>query len=329
MKHKNIFIFFYLIFSITILSKNNLKMISPPRLQWNDTIMVIGLGSNASTDKLEEIEKKLKILGFKVKFGNSCYINYGYLAGKDEIRLKDLHDAFSDPEVKAIISLRGGYGSPRLLDKINYDLIRKHPKIFVGYSDVTAMHVAINQLAGLITYHGPMAASNFYYGLDDFTHKSFFDSVMKNKRIGRLLNPENIKMKTLVPGKATGRIVGGNLTMIISTLGTPYEVDTKGKIFFIEESGSRVFEIDRMLTQLRLAGKFDDAAGIIFGNFRDYHGQDTPFSLRDVLEIAESHNKPIIYNFQVGHAVPMVTLPLGAKIFMDADKKIIQIVEKL
>lgn len=326
---KNFILVFYLIITLVSLSKENMKMIFPPRLRWNDTIMVIGLGTNASTDKLEEIERKLKQLGFRVKFGKSCYINYGYLAGSDEVRLQDLHDAFSDPEVKAIVSLRGGYGSPRILDKINYDLIRRNPKIFVGYSDVTAVHVAINQNAGLITYHGPMAASNFYYGLDSFSHKSFFDTVMKNKKVGRLLNPEYISMKTLVPGVAKGRIVGGNLTMLSATLGTPYEVDTKGKIFFIEEAGSRVFEIDRMLTQLRLAGKFDDAEGIIFGRFTDYHGQDTPFTILDMFEIAKESKKPIIYNFQVGHTVPMITLPLGANIFMDAEKKIIQIIEKI
>ncbi|MBZ4683283.1 MAG: muramoyltetrapeptide carboxypeptidase [Fusobacteriaceae bacterium] len=307
----------------------SIEMIAPPRLNWGDTIMIIAPGTNASIDKLEKIEENFKILGFKVKFGESCYINYGYLAGKDELRLKDLHSAFLDDEVKAIIALRGGYGGIRLLDMIDYDMIRKHPKIFVGYSDMTILHIALNQKAGLITYHGPMAASDFYYGLDRFTHNSFFNTVLKGRKVNRIKNPEGEEMKTLVPGQTVGRVVGGNLTMIISTLGTPYEIDTKDKIFFIEESGSKLYEIDRMLNQLRLAGKFKDAKGIIFGDFKDTHEEDTLFKLKDVLKIAIDKNKPIIYNVKIGHSNPKITFPLGAKIYLDSKKKIIEIIDDI
>ncbi|TDT72021.1 muramoyltetrapeptide carboxypeptidase [Hypnocyclicus thermotrophus] len=318
-----------ILFFIIFLQSYSLEMISPPKLNWGDTIMIIAPGTNASIDKLEKIEKNLKTLGFKVKFGKSCFINYGYLAGNDKLRLKDLHSAFLDDEVKAIIALRGGYGSIRLLDMIDYDMIRRHPKIFVGYSDITILHIALNQKAGLITYHGPMAASDFYYGLDKFTHNSFFNTILKGRKKVKIKNPEGEEMKTLVSGQTVGQVVGGNLTMIVATLGTPYEINTKDKIFFIEESGSKLYKIDRMLNQLKLAGKFKDAKGVIFGDFKETHEEDTLFKLKEVLKIAINGKKPIIYNVKIGHSKPKITFPLGAKIYLDSEKKIIKIIDDI
>lgn len=305
------------------------KLIKAKSLNKGDTLCIVAPASPTDKENVKKAKKEVENLGFKVILGKSCLQEYAYLSGSDEIRARDLNNAFSNNKVNGILCLRGGYGSPRILDMIDYDLIKKNPKVFIGYSDITSLHIAINQKSNLVTFHGPMAASNMVENFDEFTRKDFMRAITENKGYN-IENPDKEYIKSLNPGYAEGVITGGNLTLITSSLGTPYEIDTKGKIIFIEEVSERPYKIDRMLTQLRLANKFKEAAGIIFGDFDDCVAKEghKTFELVDMInEIVCTCGKPIIYNVRSGHCKPMITIPLGVKAALDADKCEIKILE--
>ena len=230
---------------------------------------------------------------------------------------------FEDKNIDAILCLKGGYGTPRILDKINYDIIKNNPKIFIGYSDITALHIAFNQICNLVTFHGIMAATVSNW--DEFTYNSFMD-ILDMKENLELKNPEDEELYTLVKGSTNGIIIGGNLSLIANTIGTSYEIDVKDKILFIEEIGESIYKIDRMLTQLELSGKFNDCKGIIFGDFEDCNKErEEDYDLYDLLlNKIKKYNKPCIYNLQSGHCKPMISMPLGVNCELDAtNKKII------
>ncbi|GKX31802.1 muramoyltetrapeptide carboxypeptidase [Vallitalea longa] len=296
----------------------------PQKLVEGDIIGVIAPGSPTTMDKVNKAKNSLEELGFEVKLGESCYEKDTYLAGDDNLRANDVNEMFLDDNVKGIICLRGGYGTSRILNLINYRAIKKHPKVFVGYSDITALHIAFNQLSNMVTYHGPMAG-DMLEGMDEFTKKSFFYSIQAENEIC-INNPKSSNIECLCPGVAKGKIIGGNLSLIISTLGTPYEINTKGKILFIEEVRERPYVIDRLLMQLKHAKKFQDAKGIILGDFKDCvpkENEDSK-SLEEVFnEIIKPLNKPTIYKLKAGHCNPMVTLPFGLNSYMDADRGVL------
>lgn len=302
-------------------------MIFPKNLKVGDTIGIIAPASPFTKYSLEDITVGFKDLGYKIKFGDSVTKSYkGYLAGPDEIRAKDIENMFLDSEVDAILCIRGGYGTPRLLDIIDYNIIANNPKLFIGFSDITALHIAFNQIANLSTIHGIMAGNILEW--DSFTYKSFIDAVtMKNKL--EITNPRNEKLYTLIKGKCAGEIIGGNLSLLVATMGSEYEINTKGKILFIEEVGECIYRIDRMLTQLSLAGKFDDCEGIIFGNFSDCNKNNLEeFEIIDILlDRVKKYNKPCIYNLQSGHCMPMISIPLGTYCKLDATNKIIKLLK--
>ena len=238
---------------------------------------------------------------------------------------------FADDEVDAIVCLRGGYGAMRLLDKIDYDLIARHPKIFVGFSDITALHIALLNRCGLATFHGPMAAANWAgKPLDDFSRDSMYRSLMNAVPAGELSNPPEYPRQMVNPGQAEGLLVGGNLMLIASSLGTPWEIDTKGRIIFIEEVGERTYCVDRMLTQLRLAGKFDECAGVVFGDFADCPVEYPEFGLtleEIIRDVVAPCGKPIFTGLRCGHCTPKLTLPFGVKCRMDAEKCTLTVLE--
>ena len=299
-------------------------MIKPKPLKKGDTIGLIGPSSPTPIERIKPTIDSLKDLGFNVVVGESCYGTYGYLSGDDALRAKDINEMFKNKYIDGIWCIRGGYGTPRILDKLDYDTIRENPKVFIGYSDITALHIAINQKCNLVTYHGPMASTEVFYKLDDFTKDYLYKNIMRDENIGLIKNPEGIDIETLVPGKCEGMITGGNLALISSLIGTPYEIDTVGKILFIEDIGEEPYRIDRMLTQLRLSGKLDDAVGFILGNFNDCEPEEREKSLtlKDVFnDIILPLKKPTISNLMVGHCNPMITLPYGVKARLDADKK--------
>ena len=280
-------------------------MITPAPLKKGDTVAVLSASGPTNKTKLSNGIRELEALGLKVVPMESCYTNHGtYLAGLDGQRLHDLHTAFADKNISGIIMARGGYGAARLLPYIDYNLIRQNPKVFVGFSDVTALHIAINQFSNLVTYHGPMTASCLgNEELHPLTLASLEGAIFKK-------SPLSLDAQTLYPGHATGLLTGGNLSVIASTLGTPYEIKTRGRILFLEEIQEEPYRVDRLLLQLKLSGKLSEAAGIVFGDF----SPETLDTLHIAIqELVITEKKPTIWGLPCGHTSPNFTLPLGVR----------------
>lgn len=306
--------------------------IKPKALREGDTVGLITPSTSVSDpDRLLLAERTLRYFGLKPKFGRNVKKKEGYLGGSVEERVSDLHDMFRDPEVKAVFCIRGGFGSAHLLDAIDYNLIARNPKILLGYSDITALHLAIHRKTGLVTFHGPVVLSRF----SAYTQEHFRKAVFQTKPLGVLTNPPDSDplrpshlMRTVRPGKARGPLVGGNLTLISTTLGTPYEIDTKGKIVFIEDVDEQPYSVDRMLTHLKLAGKLDQAAGIVFGECADCRPRDFKPSFDSTFTTAEVVDRilgklsiPVFTGLTIGHTDDQLTLPLGVMATLDADEK--------
>lgn len=307
-------------------------MIYGKKLKFGDTLGFIAPAGAVRTEgAIERAVEETKRMGFKVKLGESAGQKYGYLSGTDEVRARDINNMFADDEVDAIVCLRGGYGAMRILDKLDYEMIAKHPKIFMGFSDITSLHIALLERCGLATFHGPMAAANWAgKPLDDFSRESMYRTLMNAEPAGELANPPEYHKQTVNSGIAEGQLVGGNLMLIASSLGTPWEINTKGRIIFIEEIGERTYCVDRMLTQMRLAGKFDDCAGVVFGNFADCPIEYPEFglSLEEIIrDVVVPCGKPIFTGLRCGHCSPKLTLPLGVKCRMDADACTLTVLE--
>lgn len=299
-------------------------MILPKRLKKGDTIGVIAPSGHLREINIDDVEKSLIDMGYNVKMYESCYsVDRGYLSGKDELRAKDLQDAFEDKNIDAVFCIRGGYGAARLLDLIDFDIIKNNPKIFLGLSDITALHIAFNQKCDLVTYHGPVGRR--FVDMDEYTKESVFKNISTDCEIN-FENPKGEEIITLYNGICEGEIVGGNLSLINTSLGTEYEIDTKDKILFIEETSEYVYNIDKMINHLHMAGKFEDCKGIIFGDFDNCRKvRDEDWAVEDIInEIAQRYKKPTIYNLQSGHCVPVGTIPLGAMCYLDATNKIVR-----
>lgn len=310
----------------------------PKALRKGDTIGLIAPSSPISDTRADNTKQKiersvaaLNQQGFNVVVDKSCYLKYGYLSGTDAERAEGVNRMFADRNVDAVFCIRGGYGTPRILDKIDYENIKKNPKLFLGYSDITALHIAINKFCGLVTVHGAMPGCEMINTFPPFTRESYLKAVTATEPLGELKNPAGAEVKCLVPGRAEGEIIGGNLSLITAAIGTPYEIDAKGKILFIEDIGEYTYRVDRMLTQLRLAGKFDDCAGIVLGDFTDCkveYGKRYGLPLLQVFEdIIAPAGKPTIYNFKAGHCVPTLSLPFGVNAVLDADNRSLTLTE--
>ena len=306
----------------------------PNPLSKGDKVAILCASTPTRPETVARAEDGMKRLGFDPLMMPSCYAYHGHLAGPDEMRLKDLHDAFSNPEIKGIICLKGGSGSTRLLNKLDYDLIAQNPKVFIGFSDVTALNLAIYQKTGLMTFHGPMATSEPFLEnpiTDFYTVNSFLENLMTlGGYSGELKNPAGETLKFIHEGIIEGPLVGGNLSLLVQTLGSPYEIDCKGKILFIEDVGEHLYIVDKMLTALSLAGKFEDCVGVIFGTFTDclpelkksYGGYD--LSLDDIIqEVVVPYGKPIVLNLRAGHNFPQPTLPMGKNLLVNSYENIL------
>ncbi len=299
-------------------------MIKPKILKAGDRVAIIAPASATDLESVKKGEMQIRDLGLNPVMFPTCYTNYGHLAATDEERAKDVNDAFRDESINGIICLRGGYGTPRILNMLDYEMIRSNPKVFVGFSDITALHMVFNQICKMVTFHGPMATSS----LPQYSRESLVKNVFTADPVGLYFNPNNEQLESLCTGKGEGMLTGGNLSLLVSTLGSKYEVDTKRKILFIEEVGEHIYKIDNMLTSLALAGKFNDCLGIILGTFeacerekKAYEG-GLDLTLMEVIEnTLLKFNKPIIYNFKAGHNSPQPTLPLGTNVIIDADLK--------
>jgi muramoyltetrapeptide carboxypeptidase len=257
--------------------------IKPRVLKAGDTVGLIAPASYTfDLWRLDDAAERVEALGLKPKFGKYVRGRRGFLSGTDRERLEDLHAMFADKSIAAVFALQGGYGTPRLLDQIDYELLHRNPKILLGYSDITALHLAIGKKAGLVTFHGP----NMIGTLPPRTLELLKKALFVPEPIGEIANPEEqdplnaeFPLRTVSPGVARGRIVGGNLTLVSATMGTPFEIDTKDRILLIEDTGEAPYRIDRMLVQLRLAGKLQQAAGIVFGTCTDCAPSRSSFEL--------------------------------------------------
>ena len=313
-----------------------LPMVKPPALKPGDTVGLVAPSSYVfDLWRIDDAVARLAALGLKCRLGRNAKARHGYMAGTVRERVDDLHAMFSDPEVAAVFCLGGGYGTERLLDSLDYGLIRRHPKILLGYSDITGLHLAINRLAGVVTFHGPVAMAS----LPPWTLDYFKKALFVPEPIGELTNPPeddplapSFPRHTVAPGKARGAITGGNLTLISTMMGTPYEIDTRGKILFLEDTGEAPYRIDRMLVQLKLAGKLAECAGVVWGTCTDCTPALSSFevnlSISDLVdELLGDIGKPVLAGLVFGHTKQKVTLPFGVAAEMDAGAKTVSVVE--
>lgn len=310
-----------------------MAIVKPKKLKHGEVIGIISPAS--SPDDLTRINRGvtyLEKLGYRVEVGKNVGSKEGYLAGSDKQRLDDLHDMFRNKNVRAIFSVRGGYGSGRLLDKIDYNLIKKNPKIFVGYSDINALQSAFFTKTGLISFAGPMVAVDFHEEVSTFTEEIFWRTITSEKKIGKLHNPRNEKFFTLNKGRGAGRIIGGNLSLLTSLMGTEYFPKMKDAILLLEDIGEAPYRVDRMLNQLRLAKFFKQINGVILGHFVDCVENDpskASFTLNEVItQYFPSQLKlPVLYNVKHGHIKDNITIPYGVKCTLNASLGFIEITE--
>ncbi|WP_426234987.1 S66 peptidase family protein [Pseudomonas sp. TWP3-2] len=289
-----------------------------PALPSEGLIGVIAPAGPATLDTDKAVQW-MRARGYGLRVFPGVYEKDGYLAGSDDVRLNDLHAAFADPEVDAIICLRGGYGTPRLLDQIDFDLLSRNAKPFIGYSDITALHLAISRYAGFVTFHGPLLNADLLGDKEPPTVTSFFAMLRGQLTAGSVLNhPVAWPLTTLEPGIAHGRLLGGNLAMLTAVMGTPYEMDAEGVILFLEDINEPLYRIDRMLTHLRLAGVLGKLRGVLVG---DVAGVDTDALNRLLKQTFAPLRIPVLSGWRSGHCNPNLTLPMGALVRLDAGKK--------
>ncbi|MCB6994012.1 LD-carboxypeptidase [bacterium 210820-DFI.6.37] len=291
----------------------------PAPLKKGDRAAIIAPASPVPKAVLDTAVQSIKFLDLVPVVMPGCALSSGYLAGPDPVRARDLNQAFADPSISGIFCLRGGYGTPRLLPLLDFKTIQKNPKRFIGYSDITALHTAFNQICGFMTFHGPMPSAD-YRKLDPFSLGSLKHSLFASSLSGFLKNPSGESFQVLYPGKARGILTGGNLSMLAATLGSPYEIDARGKILFIEEVSEPLYRVDRCLTALNLAGKFRDCAGVILGTFTDCQGASDSLTPEEIFqEITAPWRKPAIANFRAGHVDSQSTVALGMEIQFNTD----------
>lgn len=314
-----------------------IKTIKPKKLQIGDTLGLVSPGGFITEAQLEESKTNIASLGFSVVVAKNILHTNGYFAGTDKERAADLHEMFGNKKVDGIVCVRGGYGCARVLDFLDFDLIKRNPKVVIGYSDITALFYGIYSQTGLIGFHGPVATSTF----NEFSVANF-KNVLMNPQSKTFLNnavedgtKSEYKPMVIRRGKATGKLVGGNLSIVASLIGTKYDVDTKGKIIFLEEVGEEPYRIDRMLTQMIQSGKFKNVAGIALGVFSkceskpEESGIANSFTLSEVLsERLFRLGVPVIYGLSFGHVVNKFTLPFGVNAELDVDNQSFTLLEK-
>lgn len=298
------------------------------KLKQNDTIgLIIASSCNRQQERMPRIEEIIINLGYKYKYGKTVFLKDGYLAGSDEERVNDIHEFFEDDNIKAILCFKGGFGASRIVDKIDYNIIKSHPKLFIGLSDVTALLNNFYKYASLPTIHGEVAILLGSKKCDNESLEDFKKLLTLNTK-GRVLTGKNVK--TLVGGTVEGEIAGGNLSLISDLHGTPYEVDFDSKIVLIEEVEEEPYNIDRMFAQLRLSKNIYKAKGFIFGYFTDCND---PLNEQNYVSLIKEYfgslNVPIIYDFPTGHDFPLLNVPIGLKVKLDADEKTVTIMEEL
>lgn len=312
------------------------KIVKPRALRKGDTVGIIAPASPLFEEgEIEFTYQWLQKLGLRWKVGKHIFEKYSDLAGSDEARAEDFMNLWCDADVDAIIPIRGGNGAARMLPLLDFEMIAKNPKLFVGYSDITALLLPIHQRTGLVCFYGPMAAS-FYKA--SYTYHYWTKAVMSNRPLGIITDPvaERVWAPKYPPprliiaeGKARGRLTGGCLTLVRQLMGTPFEMDTEGKLVFLEDLHEEPHQIDRMLTQLLLAGKLQRAAGILIAECIHCRPGDSHryslnlnYSVESVLrERLGNLGIPVVYGLRFGHGDDQITLPLGVMATLEATKQ--------
>lgn len=288
-----------------------MQLIKPNRLQIGDKVGILSPAGAVKDGQLDAMVTALEELGLIPEIHQQNYQDIGYLAGDDETRLQALHDFFIDDKIKAIFCVRGGYGVSRLLTKIDYDLIRKNPKILVGMSDITVLQSAILAKAGLETYHGPVA-SHFLGEKRDFAIENLRKILFNDEKKIELV--ENIQLNDF---RVSGKLVGGNLTILSHLIGTEYSYDYKNSILLLEDVGVFHYAFDRMMIQLKLAGVFDNVKAIVVGELQDRNNDIFAYSFEDVLKQHIPKNIPVIQNAKFSHQEHHLTLPIGREVTLE------------
>jgi len=307
-------------------AKPPIPRIKPAALQPGDTIGVIAPASNIKPALLEAGCEALHKLGYKTFYSESIFEQDLYFAGSVERRVRELEDMFVDPQVRAILCARGGYGANYLLTAIDLEKIKAHPKIFVGYSDITTLLTYFADTTGLVTFHAPMVTKDF--ARSDGVDLASWENAVRGLSRWAIDTGPNSGVEPLVEGKAEGILYGGCLSMLAASLGTPYEIHTAGTILFIEDVATKPYQIDRMLMQLKLAGKLDDVRGIVFGEMLDCaQKKDQGYTLPKVLlRVVGSLRIPIACGLRSGHVSRRnVTLPLGVRAALEVSSREVQL----
>lgn len=305
----------------------------PAVLRRGDVIQIVApAGPIQQRDGLERGIAVLERMGFRTRFEPRIFESSRYLAGSDRDRAEELMRAFEDPTVSGVMALRGGYGCARLIPYLDESRLRPHPKVFIGFSDLTTLHLYFLRRFGWVTFHGPMAATPSLGSIAPDQEEHLLQ-VWTNPGYRPVLAFDQLEGWSA--GSAEGILTGGCLSIIVSSIGTPYEIETEGRILFIEEVGELPYRLDRMLTHLRLAGKLDSVAGIVLGTFPDcdpmdgadqHSGTWVGYSALDVVrEIVSPLGTPVLANFPAGHTLQNWALPLGSTVRIDADRRTLEI----
>jgi muramoyltetrapeptide carboxypeptidase len=302
------------------------RAVRPPRLSRGDRVALVGPASATFLRmELEVARESLEALGLTVIIGGHVQDRHGYLAGTDQDRAADINQFFADSTIRAVLPIRGGWGSSRLLPYLDYDLIGRNPKIVVGYSDITALLLAIHARAGLVTFHGPngmgiwdsFSVEHFRRVLFGAEAVTFVNAPSKKD----LLVSTEYRMQTIVPGVARGRLLGGNLSVVAALLGSQYLPSFDGAILFLEDINEDIYRVDRMMTSLKLAGVLEKIRGFVFGTCEECEPGEGYGSLT-IEEVFDDHVKPLAVpawrGAMIGHRIPQFTLPVGADVEIDA-----------
>ncbi|MFD1019838.1 S66 peptidase family protein [Thalassobacillus hwangdonensis] len=304
-----------------------MQNLKPKRLKKGDTVGIIAPASPLF--KKSDLKRGIKTLeewGYNVVVGDHVNCRHEYIAGTDEQRAADFNAMFANDNVDAVFVTQGGYGSARMIDRIDFDLVRKNPKIFIGYSDITSLHLAIQKHTGLVTFHGPGMAGFNSEDLTAYREEYLDKALCSSEPIGEIKMADDKKYLDVInEGQVRGELVGGNLTLVCASLGTPFEIDTKDKILFLEEVWTEPWILDHMFTHLKNAGKLQEAAGIVIGECSECEprkldpGFPVTFFLEDILEdFLKPLDIPVIHGLPIGHTKDLATLPIGVSAYLDA-----------
>ena len=297
-------------------------MIKPKALQKHSTIGIISPSYWLEEQILASTSKYFTDLGYRLKFGKSNYLRWGPFAGLPQKRADDIHEMFENSDVDAIFCARGGYGANRVLPLLDYKLIKKNPKIFIGYSDITALLTSITQKTKLVTFHGPMLTT-YKDSWVEYNY-SLMQRVLAGEKFIKIYSPNSLETKVLKHGVASGHLWGGNMCLLINRLGTNDSLNTDGAILFLEDIDEYLYSFERMLVHMREAGMFNNIRGLIFGELKNMKDQEIRFersSDQIILDICGDLNIPILSNFPCGHGRFQSTLPISINTEIDTKKK--------